>query len=83
MARLLVKVRFMSLINIVADREVVPELIQSDVNGPRIAAEVRKLIEPERYAKAREELAAVRAQLGEAGASRRVAAEITKLVGLA
>jgi lipid-A-disaccharide synthase len=81
MARLLVKVPFMSLINIVAGREIVPELIQNDVNGARIADEVRKLVEPARYAEVRKELAAVRAQLGEAGASRRVALEITKLVG--
>jgi len=81
MARLLVKVRFMSLINIVAGREVVPELIQKDVNGPRIAEEVRKLIVPERYEQVREQLGAVRAQLGEPGASRRVAEEINRLVG--
>jgi lipid-A-disaccharide synthase len=80
MALLLVKLPHFSLINIVAGREVVPELIQQDVNGPRIADEVRKLVEPQRYAQVREDLAAVRAQLGEEGASRRVAEEITRLV---
>lgn len=83
MARLLVKVPHFSLINIVAGREVVPELIQNEVNGERIAEEVRKLVEPERYAQVRKDLADVRAQLGEAGASRRVAEEITRLVGAA
>jgi lipid-A-disaccharide synthase len=80
MARRLVKVPHFSLVNIVAGREVVPELIQQDVNGERIAEEVRKLVAPEQYAKVRGELAAVSAQLGEAGASRRVAEEITRLV---
>lgn len=80
MARLLVKVPHFSLINIVAGRDVVPELIQSEVNGERIADEVRKLVAPERYEKLREELASVRTRLGEAGASRRVAEEITRLV---
>jgi lipid-A-disaccharide synthase len=79
-AQYLVKLPHFSLVNIVAGREVVPELIQQDVNGERIALEVRKLVEPERYARVREDLSAVRAQLGEEGVARRVAEEITRLV---
>jgi len=65
-----------SLVNIVAEKEVVPELIQSEVNGERIAAEVRRIVAPENYARIRGELARVREKLGEPGASRRVAEEI-------
>jgi len=76
----LVSLPHFSLVNIVAGREVVPELIQSDVNGERIAAEVRRIVAPENYERIRTELARVREKLGEPGASARVAAEIHKMV---
>jgi lipid-A-disaccharide synthase len=79
LAKRLVNLPHFSLVNIVAGAEVVPELIQDDVNAERIAAEVRKLVEPGHYARVTEQLAAVRAKLGEPGASRRVAAEILKM----
>jgi lipid-A-disaccharide synthase len=69
-----------SLVNIVAGKGVVPELIQDEVNGERIAAEVRRIVAPENYERIREELARVREKLGEPGASRRVAEEIHKMV---
>ncbi|HEX2832116.1 MAG TPA: lipid-A-disaccharide synthase [Thermoanaerobaculia bacterium] len=81
LAKRLVRLPYFSLVNIVAGRSVVPELIQDDVNGERIAAEVRKLVAPEQYAKITEELAGVRAKLGTPGASERAAAEIITMVG--
>lgn len=79
-ARRLVKVPHFSLVNIVAGREVVPELIQHDVNGVRIAREVRAMLEPAANAHLREGLALVRARLGERGASRRAAEEIFRML---
>ena len=76
----LVKVPFFSLVNIVAEKEVVPELIQHDVNGERIASEVRTMIEPANYERITRELAEVRARLGEEGASRRAAEAIMSVV---
>ena len=76
----LVKVPYFSLVNIVAEKEVVPELIQRDVNGERIAAEVRKMVEPANYERLTRELANVRAALGEEGASRRAAEAIMDVV---
>jgi lipid-A-disaccharide synthase len=76
----LVRLSHFSLVNIIAGREVVPELIQEDVNGPRIAEEVRKLVEPSRYAWVRNELESIRGKLGTPGASRRAAEEIHKMV---
>ncbi len=76
----LVQLPHFSLVNIVAGKEVVPELVQSDVNGERIAAEVRKMIEPASYARITAELAAIRQKLGEPGASRRAAEEIHKMM---
>ena len=63
-----------------AGKKIVPELIQSDVNGPHIAGEMRRLLEPANYARVVEELAAVRSKLGDAGAARRAAEAIMKVV---
>jgi lipid-A-disaccharide synthase len=79
-ARWLVKVPYFSLVNIIAGHGVVPELLQNDVNGARIAAEVRKLIAPAQYAKVTGELRAVREKLGQPGASVRAAQAIMKRV---
>jgi lipid-A-disaccharide synthase len=76
----LVRVPHFSLVNIIAGKEVVPELLQHDVNGERIAAEARKLLEPEYNRWVRDELAAVRTKLGEPGASRRAAEAIMSAV---
>ncbi|MEO8033715.1 MAG: lipid-A-disaccharide synthase [Acidobacteriota bacterium] len=79
LAKRLVKLPHFSLVNIVAGKRVVPELLQSEVNGPRIAAEVRALLEPSHYAAVRGELATVRGRLGDPGASQRVANEILRM----
>jgi lipid-A-disaccharide synthase len=79
LAKRLVRLPYFSLVNIVAGKEIVPELIQDEVNGERIAAEVRRLAEPQRQATVRAELAAVRARLGEPGAAIRAAAEIERV----
>lgn len=79
-AKRLVKVPHFSLVNIVAGAEVVPELIQEDVNGVRIAREVRTMVEPAANARLREGLALVRQRLGGRGASRRAAEEISRML---
>lgn len=80
LAKKLVRLPHFSLVNIVAGRNVVPELIQHDVNGPRIAAEVRKLVAPGTYEETCAALAEVRAKLGEPGTAARVAQEIITMV---
>lgn len=74
----LVRVPHWSLVNIVAGKKIVPELIQSEVNGERIAVEVRGILA--RYESITAELARVREILGAPGASRRAAEEIHKMV---
>ena len=78
--RRLVRLPHWSLVNIIAGKEVVPELIQGDVNGERIASEVRRMMEPETNARLGRELAEIRGKLGQPGASRRAAEEILKMV---
>ncbi len=61
LGRWLVRVPFFSMVNLVAQREIVPELIQSDMQPARLAAEVTRLLndEPARR-RMRSELASVR-----------------------
>ena len=80
LAKRLVKLPHFGLINIIAGAEIVPELIQKDVNGERIAAEVRRMAEPGEHARLRAALADVRRRLGGHGASRRAAEAIMAAV---
>ena len=80
LGKLVVKLPYFSLVNIVAGKKIVPELIQSEVHGTRIAEEVRRMIEPAAYDQLTTELARVRAALGGPGASSRAAAEIHEMV---
>ena len=76
-ARALVRLRWISLVNIVAGAEVVPELLQDDVNAARLEREGAALLEsPERLARMREALAGVARELGPPGASERAAEAI-------
>jgi lipid-A-disaccharide synthase len=77
----LVRLRWISLVNIVAGEEVVPELLQDDVNAVRLEREGAALLDsPERLAKMRASLAGVARQLGPPGASDRAADAILDAV---
>jgi lipid-A-disaccharide synthase len=74
-ARRVIRVPWVSLVNLVADRGVVPELLQDDATPDRLADLVRPLLDlsrPEAIAQ-REGLAEVRRRLGLPGAAERVA----------
>lgn len=78
LARLLVGVPFIGIPNIVAGREIVPELLQGSATGDRIAAAARMIIDdPPVRERMVQELAAVRSVLGPGGAAGR-AAEIAQ-----
>lgn len=47
LAKLVIRVPFISLVNLIADKEVVTELIQKDVNVEKITTELERLIHPE------------------------------------
>lgn len=76
LARRLLRVPWISLVNLVAGDQVVPELVQDQANGERLAAEVAPLLDPQHPAAARQRqgLAEVRKRLGGPGAAERVAA---------
>jgi lipid-A-disaccharide synthase len=75
LGRLLIHgVRHIAMPNIVADREIVPELLQGAATGPSIAAAARQILEtPGRRAAMIEDLRAVRTRLGRGGAAARAA----------
>lgn len=74
LGRRLIKVRYASLVNLVADREVVPELLQHEAEPAPIARAALELLEegPERE-RMLAGLQEVRTRLGGAGASERAA----------
>ncbi|MDR3038950.1 MAG: lipid-A-disaccharide synthase, partial [Candidatus Adiutrix sp.] len=73
-ARRLVAVPYITIANLVAGREIVPELLQAEVTAEGLADRARPLLtDPEARARARADLAEARAGLGGPGASGRVA----------
>jgi lipid-A-disaccharide synthase len=73
----LVRVPFYSLVNLIAGREVVPELFQGDFTVERLHAEmVRLLDQPDRLKHVRMGLALVKERLGAGGAIHKAAERI-------
>jgi lipid-A-disaccharide synthase len=74
LARWMVDVPFFSIVNILAGKQVVPELIQSQFTASRIAAEMERLLDhPEIQSEMIREFGALKARLGNGGAIDRVA----------
>jgi lipid-A-disaccharide synthase len=81
--RLLVTVRWCSLPNLIANRGVVPEVLQDELTGQRLAGEALRLIEDPAAAGAqRAAFEQVRAQLGAPGVGRRAAQSVIETARL-
>lgn len=79
LAKRLIDVRFISLVNLIMDREVVRELIQSDLTAENLVAELGRLLHDGPYrTRMQQDLAALRTMLGGPGASRAVASAVWK-----
>jgi len=78
LAKWMVKLPHFSLVNIVAGKEIVPELLQHEVTGENIAVAVRDLVA--RRVEVQRELGRVREKLGDYGASLRAAEAIMSVV---
>lgn len=84
LGKLLAKVSNIGLVNLVAGRQAVPELIQGEATDARLAEEGLSLLEDEQKREdMKESLRQVREQLGQGGASERVAAIAGSMMGLA
>ncbi len=77
--RLLVRIAHFALVNILAGRGIVPELLQGEASPARMAAEIERLL-TDRTARDAQlaGLREVRASLGEPGAPERVAEEVAR-----
>jgi len=83
LARLLVRLPHVALVNLVLGRRAVPELIQNEARPERIADEAERLLRnPERIAAIRRDLADLRPRLGAPGASARAAREVAATLGV-
>ena len=79
--RMIVDVENVGLVNIVAGKRVVPELIQQDATPQKIAEALSPMLsDPAYHKEITDALAAVRAKLGESGASARAAGVIMELL---
>lgn len=80
-AKRLVKVPYISLVNLVLEREAVKELIQDDFKEERLVKELETLLkDPKRQRKMLDDLDTLRERLGNAGASEKAAGEIVKMI---
>ncbi len=74
LVRLFIKIRYISLVNIVAGRKLVDELLQKEVTPKNISNEIlRFLSNPTVYNKMQHDLLDLRSSLGSSGASQRAA----------
>jgi lipid-A-disaccharide synthase len=80
-ARLLIKVNYISLVNLIMNREVVKELIQQDCSADKIRGELGKLLNegPDRSALL-EDYRDLKNLLGIGGASKKVALSVLKTI---
>ena len=81
LAKPLVRTSYFSMVNLIAGREVVPELIQRDFTPEKVAAQTLRLLsDPAATAAMRADLAEVRRKLGPPGAVERAADAIAALL---
>ena len=79
--RLVRTVKHISLVNLLAGREIVPELFQRDCTAERVAREAAAFLEDEeKRSRVIRELGEVRSTLGEPGASRRAADAVIEVL---
>jgi lipid-A-disaccharide synthase len=79
-ARQLIKVKYISLVNLVMDREIVKELIQDDLNPKQLKSELLKILESDEREKMLESFVELKQKLGGEGASYNAASLIHKLL---
>ena len=78
-ARLVAKVKYISLVNLLSDKPLVKELIQEDASVQNCVAVTQEMFaHPQKLADMHRELLALRSNLGEPGVAKRAAADILR-----
>ncbi len=80
-ARLLVKIKFISLVNLIMDRKVVTELIQEDCNTQKITEELSCIVKGQEREAMLQQYKELASKMGSAGASERTAKLIVGKLG--
>jgi lipid A disaccharide synthetase len=78
--RYLINVPHYGLVNLIAEERLATELIQGALTGNKLAAELRKLLEPNTNQAMRERLGEIVAKLGAGGASRLAAEKVLEFL---
>ena len=82
--RRVVKVKYLSMVNVMADEAIVPEFLQDNLQASAVAQEALELLgSPQRREAMKRRVAQVVSTLGEPGASKRAAAAILLEAALA
>ena len=79
-AKRLVKVKYISLVNLIADEPLVTELIQNEFNTKNLSRELADILTPQGTERLQEGYKRVRTILGNSGASERAAEEVLQEV---
>ncbi len=79
MAKLLLNIRFISLVNIIMGREVVKERIQDDMQPDVLEKDLKLLMQPDGAFQLKADYEMLRKLMGEPGAARRAASEILNM----
>ena len=81
LGKMLIKVKNIGMVNIIAGKTVVPELIQKDVTPEKITSAVVQILEnPSKQEEIKKELSSLREKIGNPGASLRAAQIIISLL---
>ncbi|RYY20145.1 MAG: lipid-A-disaccharide synthase, partial [Chitinophagaceae bacterium] len=76
-AKRLIKIKYISLVNLIMDKEVVKELIQDEMNESNLETELRKLLDdPSKQTQLKQDYAALKQLLSEGGDASKNAAEL-------
>ena len=80
--RKILKAKWISLANLIMGREIIRELVQMDCNPKTVAAELRKILDDERYdVEFQRNYAELMQRMGSAGASQRAAKAVIDFLG--
>lgn len=77
--RLVKNIKYISLVNLIMDREVVKELIQNDLNTKNLVEELHKVLDGEKRIQVLNDYTLLREKLGGSGASDKAAEVILKV----